>query len=258
MRRSSRRLLAACLATASFSAAGQGAPVLRAEPARHPAPAVSAALPAPRGALDVEPPARRPGRGHAAALHSASAPDTGHARLVKADVDFLQGMIGHHAQAVLIAGWAPSHGASPALQSLCERIAVGQTDEIRLIANMLRDHGAAVPEVDTAAAMAMRPGMHPMPMTGMHHTLMPGMLTQQQLEELDAARGPAFDRLFLTDMIIHHRGALDMVDDLFGSPGAAQDAGLFQLASDISADQTVEIDRMSRMLAALEAKGDGR
>ncbi|MBX6365449.1 MAG: DUF305 domain-containing protein [Gemmatimonadetes bacterium] len=258
MRRSSRWLLVPCLVVASLVAAGPGAPALRASPTIHPLSASSPALPAPPRVQAPALAAARPGARDAAAFARSAAPDTGHARLVQADIDFLQGMIHHHAQAVLIARWAPSHGASPAVQALCERIAVGQTDEIRLIANMLREHGAAVPEVDTTRAAAMGSGMHHMDMAGMQHKLMPGMLTPQQLEELDAARGPAFDRLFLKDMIMHHQGALDMVAELFGSPGAAQDPGLFQLASDISADQTVEIDRMSRMLAALDAKGDDR
>lgn len=261
MRRSSRWLLATCLAVASLIAAGPGVPALRASPASPRLSASPPALPAPAGERAPALAAGRPGAAgaaDAAAFASSAVPDTGHTRLVQADVDFLQGMIHHHAQAVLIARWAPSHGASPALQALCERIAVGQTDEIRLIESMLREHGAAVPEVDTTRATAMGSGMHHADMPGMQHTLMPGMLTPQQLEELDAARGPAFDRLFLKDMIVHHQGALDMVDDLFGSPGAAQDAGLFQLASDISADQTVEIARMTRMLAALESKEGGR
>jgi uncharacterized protein (DUF305 family) len=89
-------------------------------------------------------------------------------------------------------------------------------------------------------------------MPGMEHAmLMPGMLTDEQLARLDSARGADFDRLFLTDMIQHHRGALTMVRALIDAPRAARDGLLFQVASDISADQTVEIDRMTRMLDAL-------
>jgi len=90
-----------------------------------------------------------------------------------------------------------------------------------------------------------------MKMNGMEHDmLMPGMLTEEQMKELDAARGPDFDRLFLRDMIQHHQGAVTMVNELFATPGAAQDQSVFKLASDVSADQTTEIARMQKMLAA--------
>ena len=106
----------------------------------------------------------------------------------------------------------------------------------------LRERHEAVPDADPHGHMM--PGMdHPM--------LMPGMLTQEQLAQLDSAQGPEFDRLFLTDMIQHHRGALTMVRTLIDTPRAARDGPLFQIASDISADQTAEIDRMTRMLDAL-------
>ncbi len=159
-----------------------------------------------------------------------------------ADVAFMSGMISHHAQAVQIAGWAPSHGASAALRALCERIVVGQRDEIAAMQRWLREHGQPVPDPDPRGYSM--PGMdHPM--------LMPGMLTPEQLAQLNSARGPEFDRLFLTFMIQHHRGAVTMVRELLDAPGAARDGLIFQFASDVSADQTTEIDRMSRMLAAL-------
>ena len=159
-----------------------------------------------------------------------------------ADVHFVTGMIAHHAQAVLIAGWAPTHDASPALRALCERIVVGQRDEIAIMQRWLEERHQPVPDSD--------PRRHTMP--GMDHpTLMPGMLTPAQLAQLDAARGPEFDRLFLTFMIQHHRGALTMVRELVDTPGAARDGPLFQIASDVSADQTTEIDRMTRMLDGL-------
>jgi uncharacterized protein (DUF305 family) len=146
-------------------------------------------------------------------------------------------MIPHHAQAVLIAGWAPSHGASDALQRLCERIVVAQRDEIGLMQTWLRDRGEGVPASDAQHSH--------------HGPLMPGMLTAEQLAQLDAARGVEFDRLFLTFMIQHHEGAVTMVDALFGSEGAGQDEFVFRLASDIYADQTTEIERMEKMLKAL-------
>src|SRR2546426_2987 len=160
--------------------------------------------------------------------------DSGRPRYSAADVQFMAGMIAHHAQAVLIAGWAPAHGASPALRALCERIVVGQRDEIAIMQRWLEERHQAVPDSD--------PRRHPMP--GMDHPRsMPGMLTPAQLAQLDAARGSEFDRLFLTFMIQHHRGALTMVRALVDTPGAARDGPLFQIASDVSADQTTEIDR---------------
>jgi uncharacterized protein (DUF305 family) len=158
------------------------------------------------------------------------------------DVHFMSGMIAHHAQAVLMAGWAPSHGASPAVQALCERIVVGQRDEIVSMQRWLRERHEPVPEPDPRGYLM--PGMdHPM--------LMPGMLTPEQLAQLDGARGSEFDRLFLTFMIQHHRGALAMVRELLDTPGAARDGLLFQFASDVSADQLTEINRMTGMLDAL-------
>lgn len=160
-----------------------------------------------------------------------------------ADVHFMTGMIHHHAQAVVMGKWAPSHGASPELQRLAERIVVAQNDEIALMQNWLRDRGEPVPS-STPGPMRMR-------MDGMEHEmLMPGMLTDAQLQQLDQARGDAFDRLFLTFMIQHHEGALTMVNELFGAPGAGQDEVVFRFSSDVYADQTTEIDRMQKMLAA--------
>jgi len=154
----------------------------------------------------------------------------------------MAGMIGHHAQAVVMAGWAPAHGASLAVRVLCERIVVAQNDEIAFVQRWLREHNEFVPPAD--------PRGHVMP--GMEHPmLMPGMLTQDQMAQLDAARGPEFDRLFLRFMIQHHRGAITMVSELLSAPGAAQDGPVFRFAADVNADQTTEIDRMSRMLDAL-------
>ena len=164
----------------------------------------------------------------------------------KADIRFMSGMIGHHAQAIVMAGWAPSHGAGPSVRTLCERIINAQQDEIVTMQRWLRDRRQPVPEADTttmAMTMPMPGGGHPM--------LMPGMLTDAQMQQLNQARGPEFDRLFLTFMIQHHRGAVSMVRQLFGSYGAAQDEIVFKLASDINVDQTTEIARMERMLAAL-------
>ena len=160
------------------------------------------------------------------------------------DVSFMTGMIAHHAQAVRMANWAPTHGASDAVRGLCARIAVGQTDEIHFMQRWLRERNQPVPDPDDPHAEHAMPGMA-------HAMLMPGMLSAGQMAELDGARGREFDRLFLLYMIQHHQGALTMVQHLFDTPGALMDDLVFKYASDISADQTTEIDRMGRMLGAL-------
>lgn len=183
------------------------------------------------------PPARAPAAGTAA--------DSSRHSVNPADVRFITDMIAHHSQAVLIAGWAPSHGASPELQALTSRIVVGQRDDITTMDNWLRDNGQPVPSSDT---------LHQR-MAGMAHMLnMPGMLTPEQLTQLDQARGPEFDHLFLTFMIKHHQGAITMVNQLFDSQGAAQDETVFRLASNIQADQTAEIERMQKLLGAMLLK----
>jgi uncharacterized protein (DUF305 family) len=161
-----------------------------------------------------------------------------------ADVHFMTGMIAHHAQAVLIAGWAESHGARADIVRMCERIVVGQGDEIVLMQQWLKDVGEPVPD---AKSTRMRMNMNGM----VHDMLMPGMLTDEEVAQLDKARGREFDRLFLAGMIKHHYGAIAMVEELFATPGAAQDEVVFKFASDTFADQTSEIDRMEKMLAAL-------
>src|SRR5213075_304524 len=145
-----------------------------------------------------------------------------------ADVHFMAGMIGHHAQAIAMAGWAPTHGASQAVRVLCERIVVAQTDEIAMSQRWLREHGEYVPPADPRGHI----------MQGMDQPmLMPGMLTPQQMAQLDSARGPEFDRLFLTFMIQHHQGAITMVNELFAAGGGEEEVA-YKFASDIFADQT--------------------
>jgi uncharacterized protein (DUF305 family) len=158
----------------------------------------------------------------------------------EADIRFMSDMIGHHAQAITMAGWAPSHGAGRSIQILAARIINAQHDEIALMQQWLRERNQPMPEPDTSMAGH-----------GMHHMLMPGMLTPEQMAQLNQAKGPAFDRLFLTSMIHHHRGAVSMVDALFNTPGAARDETVFKLANDVSVDQSTEIARMETMLAAL-------
>jgi uncharacterized protein (DUF305 family) len=171
--------------------------------------------------------------------------DSARRLFTKADVDFMTGMIGHHAQALVMSRLAPTHGASEAVQTLCARIINAQQDEIATMQQWLRDRGQPVPEIHITGTTLMVHG------AGDHAMHMPGMLTPEQLKELDEARGPAFDRLFHTYMIQHHRGAVTMVDDLFGTDGAAQDEAAFKLASDINVDQLTEIARMERMLGML-------
>jgi uncharacterized protein (DUF305 family) len=119
---------------------------------------------------------------------------------------------------------------------------VGQRDEIEFMRNWLRDRGQPVPDANATH--------HRMKMNGVEHDmLMPGMLTPEQLAQLDKARSAEWDRLFLTFMIRHHEGALEMVDDLFESYGALQDEDIYKFASDMYADQTIEIERMQKMLA---------
>jgi uncharacterized protein (DUF305 family) len=162
-----------------------------------------------------------------------------------ADINFLTGMIPHHAQAVIMADWAPTHGARPDLAILCERILVGQADEIFWMQEWLRDRGQPVPD---GKSTRMR-----MKMNGMEHDmLMPGMLTDEEMAELGKAQGPEFDRLFLLGMIKHHQGAIDMVNDLFRAYGAAQDDTLYRFASDVFADQSVEIEVMRKMLESVD------
>ena len=164
-------------------------------------------------------------------------------RFSDADVDFMTGMISHHAQALVMAALAPTHGASNEVQTLAARIINAQKDEIATMQEWLRVRGRPAPEIHFDGLELMVHGGH-----AMH---MPGMLTREQLRELDAARSTDFDRLFLTYMIQHHKGAVTMVHDLFATDGAAQGEQTFKLASDIQVDQITEIDRMGRMLSEL-------
>jgi uncharacterized protein (DUF305 family) len=161
-----------------------------------------------------------------------------------AAVEFMTGMIHHHAQAIYMADWAPTHGANQQIQTLAARIAISQKDEIALMQTWLRDNGQPVPEPDPMGMSMMMGGME-------HKMLMPGMLDEAQLRQLDQARGAEFDRLFLTFMIQHHQGAIEMVDKVFNSYGGTSDDAIYKFASDVFADQDAEIDRMQRMLAAM-------
>jgi len=168
-----------------------------------------------------------------------------------ADVKFMQGMIAHHAQALVMAALVPSRTRRIDLRILARRITVSQQDEIALMQRWLRNHHERVPSVDLHPDSVLHqkamPGMAP---DSAHQMLMPGILTAAQLDELAMAGGARFDHLFLQFMIQHHWGAVTMVANLFSTTGAGQDAEVFQLASGIDADQRGEISRMQKMLNA--------
>ena len=171
------------------------------------------------------------------------------------DVDFVTGMIGHHAQALTMSGYAPGAGASASIQTLAARIINAQKDEITNMQRWLADRSLPVPQVAEDGTVTPPEGAGGAVMDhaamgheGMDHEGMPGMLSAEQLDELSRAQGAEFDRLFLRYMIQHHQGAVTMVHDLFSQDGAAQDETIFQLASDIQVDQITEINRMQLML----------
>jgi len=153
------------------------------------------------------------------------------------DIRFMQGMISHHAQALEMTSLLEARTDNAVLRQLSERIDISQRDEIMMMQGWLRDRDQTVPEVDTYHQAGF--------------VRMPGMLTDEEMEELEVVSGVAFDRLFLRLMIKHHRGAITMVDNLLDQAGAAQDAQLYAFTSDVSSDQDMEINRMDSMLAEL-------
>jgi uncharacterized protein (DUF305 family) len=157
-----------------------------------------------------------------------------------ADVDFMQGMIAHHAQALEMTALVPARTARADLRLLAERIRVSQESEIRTMEQWLLARGEQLP--------CLEPGHQH---GGMEHMLMPGMATPEQMARMAAATGTEFDRLFLESMIRHHQGALAMVAALFATPGAGQEPQVFGFASDVDADQRAEIARMEALLGAL-------
>ena len=155
-----------------------------------------------------------------------------------ADVTFMQGMIHHHSQAIDMVELLYQRTASDDMRKLAKRIEVSQNDELGMMRRWLEARGQEVPG----------PHAHHMPGA----PLMPGMLTPDEMAKLATVKGPEFDRLFLEGMIKHHSGALTMVADLFATAGAAQGSEIFAFASDVDADQRMEIDRMSAMLKELQ------
>lgn len=176
--------------------------------------------------------------------------DSGRPGYTAADVRFMQGMIGHHTQALAMVALAPTHGARADVKVLAERIGVSQRDEIALMSRWLADRNETVPDT---AAHHDHAGMD---MPGM--TMMPGMLSPAQMSQLERATGSEFDRLFLTFMIQHHQGAITMVSQLLAVPGAAGNVDIYRFAADVNVDQTTEINRMRVMLAAAPSGMPGR
>lgn len=167
------------------------------------------------------------------------APPTSPASFTPADVAFMQNMIHHHAQAVEMVALLKTRTTREDMRLLGRRISVSQQDEITLMGTWLSDRGRQVPT-------SHGPGM--MMVNGEMLAAMPGMLSAADMAALAHARGSAFDRLFLTDMIRHHEGALAMVDDLLTSPGAGQESVIFDFITQVNTDQRAEIARMRRML----------
>jgi uncharacterized protein (DUF305 family) len=158
----------------------------------------------------------------------------------------MAGMVAHHSQAVAMSrmALAAGRGASIPVQRLAERIINAQIDEIVIMQQWLIDRRQPVPHaaIEPSEAMHAEHSGH----------MMAGMLTMKQMQELEAARGTQFDRLFLQYMIQHHGGAVAMVKELFATPGAGQDEIVFRFASDVNVDQTTEIARMNQMLAEMK------
>lgn len=171
-------------------------------------------------------------------VNAEQARDLSKVQFTDADVKFMQGMIHHHAQAIDMVKLLETRTASDDMKRFALRIQVSQDDEIKMMRRWLEVRGQDVP------------GEHAHHMPGA--PMMPGMLTADEMSRLAAAKGPEFDRLFLEGMIKHHGGAITMVQDLFKTPGAGQDSEIYAFASDVDADQRMEIDRMGAMLAMMK------
>ncbi len=170
-------------------------------------------------------------------ITAEEASDLAAIRYTDGDVKFMQGMISHHAQALELTVLLETRTESNTMRQLAQRIDISQKDEIVMMQDWLRERDQVVPSVDTHQQAGFTP--------------MPGMLTGEEMDRLEAASGAAFDRLFLELMIKHHRGAITMVENLLDQPGAAQGLQLYAFTSDVTSDQGIEIDRMDAMLAEL-------
>ncbi len=180
----------------------------------------------------------------ATAMAGMSGMDMGHPIVIpagvlytKADVEFMQGMIAHHSQAIVMSRMAESHGANPQVLKLSNKIDQSQVPEIHIMQAWLARNGQYAPDTSSWRTV-----------------MMSGMLTPAQLQQLDAARGVAFDRDYLNLMIQHHTGALQMVDDLFNSPLAGQEVDVNVFANDVVTVQTTEIGIMQKLLTQLPAQ----
>lgn len=171
------------------------------------------------------------------------ATDLSKVQATDADIKFMQGMIGHHSQALEMTALIPDRTAKREMLLLGQRISVSQADEIEMMKTWLKKRGAEIPSEHA----------HHMP-----GGMMPGMLTTEQMAELTAAKGEAFDQLFLKGMIQHHQGALDMVDELIKIPGAAQEGDINAFAADVDSDQRMEINRMRALLGPPKGPGASR
>lgn len=173
-----------------------------------------------------------------------------------ADVRFMQGMIGHHAQALAMTALIPTRSSRQDIRMLGQRITVSQKDEIAMMQQWLRDRHQQVPARNAQpGGQTMAGNSMNMPGMAMSDTLMPGMLTSEQLADLAKTTGDEFDKLFLADMIRHHEGALVMVKSLLGTTGSGQEAEVFRFASEVDTDQRAEIARMNALLDTLGASG---
>ena len=190
--------------------------------------------------VDATPPIVQPGAPGqpSRVIAAATASDLSQVQYTGADIKFMQGMIGHHAQAVEMVALVPARTASGEVRKLALRIDVSQQDEMKMMREWLQSRGQQIPDARAHHMMGA--------------TLMPGMLTQEEMERLAAARGAEFDRLFLEGMIKHHSGAITMVHELFATDGAGQTPEIFSYASDVDADQRMEIDRMGSLLKELQ------
>ena len=171
-------------------------------------------------------------------ISAAAASDLSQVEYTGADIKFMQGMIGHHAQALEMVQMLKTRSANDDMKKLALRIELSQDDEIRMMQTWLQARGQQVPD---------RNAMH-----AHGAALMPGMLSADEMKRLEDAKGAEFDRLFLQGMIKHHGGALTMVKDLLDTPGAAQESDVFAFVSDVESDQRMEIDRMGALLAMIK------
>ena len=185
--------------------------------------------------------------GSAATAVALATADSAARAFAPADVEFMQGMIPHHAQAVIMGRWAATHGARADVQRLCLRIVAAQSDEINMMRRWLRERKQDVPD-STATRHVMKMG------DMVHELMMPGMLSDDEMLQLDQARGPDFDRLFLNGMIRHHRGAIAMVETLLTNGNAGHDESVFRFANDVVSDQSAEITVMLRMLDTVPSR----